>query len=171
MFHQISTFSGGKVIKQLVCRSTNREKCAPSNIFRCILQQRSNRCDRIMSVEWVILDIGGEKFHAKESVIHLLLYKSRHWMFCFRRRYFLSFPAPGLERWWPLLMLIRFWSSVTSTHPAALHNTSLITILKRLQVLILKSWSYIIQVLIISGVLEMYRSGQFHIPDGSRACA
>ena len=31
-----------------------------------------------MSVEWVILDIGGEKFHAKENVIHLLLYKSRH---------------------------------------------------------------------------------------------
>ena len=25
--------------------------------------------------------------------------------------------------------------------------------------------------LTISGVLEMYRSGQFHIPDGSRSCA
>lgn len=24
---------------------------------------------------------------------------------------------------------------------------------------------------LLSGVLEMYRSGQFHIPDGSRACA
>ena len=55
-----------------------------------------------MSLEWVVLDIGGEKFHAKESADNFIFHTSYHPReYCcirFRGKSSLNFLGPGLAR-------------------------------------------------------------------------